>query len=247
MSRQRGEFDVNDLGHFTDDDTEPRLVRRSRPLQRGWSTILGQPSVDPTLRPWHAPPHAGTAQAPEWRQPWTQGRAVDRSCRVLAVGIGSIFSSDEDNAEADQASATSTEVPAAMTTPAPAVVPSVAPRTPVRPAPTTAEATPAAGCLDVPGDVLATVNASLETSGYEFGSPAAYDDGDTLYVTGEIVELQDGGIRSRDDVFAQQGPILTPVTVTARNESNLLDLYDELDLDFLDPGSQAAADCARTY
>lgn len=166
---------------------------------------------------------------------------------ILAVGIGSIFGSDEDNAEADQASATSTEVPAATTTPAPAVVPSVAPRTPVRPAPTTAAATPAAGCLDAPGDVLAAINASLEPSGYELGSPAAFEDGDTLYIAGEIVELQDGGIRSRDDVFAQQGPILTPVTVTARNESTLLDLHDELDLDFSDPGSQAAADCARTY
>ncbi|OZF41800.1 hypothetical protein CH293_27350 [Rhodococcus sp. 14-2470-1b] len=166
---------------------------------------------------------------------------------ILAVGIGSVFGSDEGEGEADQASATSSELPAATTTPAITPVPSVAPRTSVRPAPTTAQAMPAVGCLDVPGDVLTAINASLEPSGYELGSPAAYDDGDTLYIAGEIVELQDGGIRSRDDVFAQQGPIVTPVTITARNESNLLDLHEQLQLDFSDPGSQAAADCARTY
>lgn len=208
-----------------------------------------QHSAPGTPRPTPQPPQP-TPGPPQSRSGGNHGLKVVLSIAavvILAVGIGSIFGSDEDNAEADQASATSTEVPAATTTPVPAVVPSVAPRTPVRPAPTTAAATPAAGCLDAPGDVLAAINASLESSGYELASPAAYDDGDTLYIAGEIVELQDGGIRSRDDVFAQQGPILTPVTVTARNESTLLDLHDQLELDFSDPGSQAAADCARTY
>ncbi|WP_285185305.1 DUF2510 domain-containing protein [Rhodococcus sp. MEB041] len=163
---------------------------------------------------------------------------------LLLVGIGSVFGLGEEEGESDQALATTSESPASTTTRAPAAVP---PRT-TTPAPVPASAaTVPADCLDVPSDVLAAINASLETSGYELGSPAAYDDGDTLYVAGEIVELQDGGIRSRDDVFAQQGPFLTPVTVTARNESNLLDLHDQLGLDFLDPGSQAAADCARTY
>ncbi|WP_206511940.1 hypothetical protein [Rhodococcus sp. KRD197] len=158
-----------------------------------------------------------------------------------------MFGLGEEDSDSDQASATSSESPAGATTRAPAAVPSTQPRTTTAaPVPTTT-ATPAADCIDVPSDVLAEINASLETSGYELGSPAAYDDGDTLYIAGEIVELQDGGIRSRDDVFAQQGPILTPVTVTARNESNLLDLHDELGLDFSDAGSQAAADCARTY
>jgi hypothetical protein len=201
-----------------------------------------QHSAPGTLRPTPGPP--------ERQSGGNRGLKVALSIAavvVLAGGIGSIFGSDEDNGEADQASATSSELPAATTTRAPAVIPSTAPRTPVRPAPTTAAATPAAGCLDVPSDILAAINASLESSGYELGSPAAYDDGDTLYIAGEIVELQDGGIRSRDDVFAQQGPILTPVTITARNESTLLDLHDQLGLDFSDPGSQNAADCARTY
>lgn len=57
------------------------------------------------------------------------------------------------------------------------------------------------------------------------------------YTAGEIVELQHGGIRSHDDVFAQQGPILTPVTVTARNEFTLFDLHEQLELVFSDPGS----------
>ncbi|MDI9928701.1 DUF2510 domain-containing protein [Rhodococcus sp. IEGM 1341] len=199
-----------------------------------------RPTTEPTT------PSPGSSPGPGGNHGLKIGLSI-AAVLILAVGIGSAFGSDEEEADPDQASATSSELPAATTTPAPAVVPSVAPRTPVRPAPTTAAATPAAGCLDAPGDVLAAINASLESSGYELGSPAAYDDGDTLYIAGEIVELQDGGIRSRDDVFAQQGPILTPVTVTARNESTLLDLHDELDLDFSDPGSQAAADCARTY
>lgn len=163
---------------------------------------------------------------------------------LLLVGIGSMFGLGEEDSDSDQASAQS---PSSATTRAPAAVPSTKPRTTTAaPVPTTT-ATPAADCLDVPSDVLAEINASLETSGYELGSPAAYDDGNTLYIAGEIVELQDGGIRSRDDVFAQQGSILTAVTITARNESNLLDLHDELGLDFSDAGSQAAADCARTY
>ncbi|MBT1193812.1 DUF2510 domain-containing protein [Rhodococcoides kroppenstedtii] len=182
-------------------------------------------------------------------QPPAGGPLNNKGLRVVLVLVGllvvvgalsSLFGGDEDDGEQSSASTTSTT------------------RAPAAPATTTAEARPQttaapttkalpAGCLQVPADVLAAIDLSLQDSGYRLGSPAAYDDGGTLYVAGEIVELGDGGIRSRDDVFAQQGPYLTPVTVTARNESNLTDVSDLLDLDFTDDGAQAAADCARTY
>lgn len=240
-SGQHGEFGVVDLGHFTDDNTEP-----------GWYTDPDQSNAG-GQRHWDggqwtqhsAPGTPRPTRQPTPGQPASQGGGnrglkivlAIAAVLILAVGFGSIFGSDEGNGEPDPASATSSDLLTATTTTRTGCGPLDRAAHTGAPAPTTAEATPAAGCLDVPGDVLSALNASLEPSGYELGSPAAYDDGDTLYIAGEIVELQDGGIRSRDDVVAQQGPILTPVTVTARNEYTLLDRHDQLELEFSDPAS----------
>lgn len=86
---------------------------------------------------------------------------------ILAVGLDPYLARTWGNGEPDQASAKSSDLLTATTTPTPTVVPSIAPHT--------------------PGDVLSALNASLEPSGYELGPPAAYDDGDTIYIAGEIV------------------------------------------------------------
>lgn len=102
-----------------------------------------------------------------------------------------------------------------------------------------------AGCESAPPTYLATINAAF-TEGYQLINTSAYQDGDTLYIAGEIA-TPEGKIRSRDDVFAVKNAVLTPVTSTARLETTLPDLRRVLDVDVTDPGAQKAMDCARTY
>lgn len=110
---------------------------------------------------------------------------------------------------------------------------------------TTTTASKPAGCRDTPAEYLDIINASF-LDGYSFGETKAIQRGEFWYIGGQIHNAE-GGIRSRDDLFVAKDMIVTPVTVTARNQSTLPDLRKILDVSFSDPAATAALDCARTY
>lgn len=165
-SGQHGEFGVVDLGHFTDDNTEP-----------GWYTDPDQSNAG-GQRHWDggqwtqhsAPGTPRPTRQPTPGQPASQGGGIRglkivlaiAAVLILAVGFGLIFGSDEGNGEPDPASATSSDLLTATTTPVPAVVPSIAPRTPVRPLRRQLRRRRRPAVSTVPGDVLSALNASLE-------------------------------------------------------------------------------------
>lgn len=160
---------------------------------------------------------------------------------VVAVVIGSVSGGSGD--ETDTAAATSTVVPRPSTT----IPTSVQVPPPIPPPP--AAAKPSAkpiGCESVPSDYLATINASWVRDGWSFINTSAYAMGDKVYIAGEIANAE-GGIRSRDDLFAAVDGVITPVSMTARSESELPDLRRVLDVSFSDKGAERALDCARTY
>ena len=106
-------------------------------------------------------------------------------------------------------------------------------------------ATASASCQDAPAEYLEVINSSF-LDGYTFGEVKAVQRGEIWYIAGQIHNAE-GGIRSRDDLFAAKDMIITPVTTTARNQSVLPDLRKVLDVSFSDPAATAALDCARTY
>lgn len=69
-------------------------------------------------------------------------------------------------------------------------------------------------------------------------------DGETLYISGRV--QSDNDLPTRSDVlFAQRGPIITPLSAEARVTSSLTDMRDALGVSFIDPTATAAIFCAR--
>ncbi len=185
------------------------------------------------------------------KQPMGRGKKI-------AIGAGAVFavlliigligsSLEDSDSSAAPASTSSTPAEQSTTTTTTTTSPtSTTTTTPSRVAPPPRTTTPKpAGCEPAPPTYLATINAAF-TEGYQLINTSAYQDGDTLYIAGEIA-TPDGKIRSRDDVFAVKNAVLTPVTSTARLETTLPDLRRVLDVNVTDPGAQKAMDCARTY
>ncbi len=153
---------------------------------------------------------------------------------LFVIGlIGALSSNTDKDTAASEAttSSTSTATPRATL-----VAPPPARETTARPE----------GCEAVPSQYLAIINASWRREGWSLINTSAYAVGETMYIAGEIANAE-GGITSRDDLFAALNGVVTPISMTARTESDLPDLRRALDLNFLDEGAQTALDCARTY
>lgn len=105
--------------------------------------------------------------------------------------------------------------------------------------------TPAAGCSETDEGQLALINAVM-VDGKTFGETKSYDADGVTYIAGQI-HRADGGITSRDDVFALKESILVPLTSSARSDSDLPDGRKALGVSASDAGATAAMDCARTY
>ncbi len=165
---------------------------------------------------------------------------------LLVVGlIGGALNSDtnEDTTASDIAASSTSTATEVQTSEVGTTGPQTTPAVPPPARETTAKP---AGCEAVPSQYLAIINASWRRDGWSFINTSAYAVGGTTYVAGEIANAE-GGIRSRDDLFAARNGVVTPVSMTARNESDLPDLHRVLDVNFTDEGAQTALDCARTY
>ncbi|MBM7280653.1 DUF2510 domain-containing protein [Gordonia rubripertincta] len=188
---------------------------------------------------------------PSPKQPMGRGKKI-------AIGAGAVFAvfliigligsslEDSDTAAAPASTSATPAEQTATTTATPPTSTTTPSSSRVAPAPPPRATTPKpAGCESAPPTYLATINAAF-TEDYQLINTSAYQDGDTLYIAGEIA-TPEGKIRSRDDVFAVKNAVLTPVTSTARLETTLPDLRRVLDVNVTDPGAQKAMDCARTY
>lgn len=193
-------------------------------------------------------------------QPETPAQAKDRKRQLIAIAVAivgflAIFGISKldfggDDTETVAAKTTTTEAAATTTTkhtpsPRPMTVPPVIRPTTTPAAPKTTTASKPVGCREAPAEYLDVINASF-IDGYSFGEVKAVQKGEFWYIAGQIHNAE-GGIRSRDDLFVAKDMFVTPVTVTARNQSTLPDLRKVLDVSFSDPAATAALDCARTY
>lgn len=191
---------------------------------------------------------AGPPQPPA-KTPFSRGTKIALGVGAVVVVLFAIAAiagggPDEDSTTAAASTTRTTTTTAALpvTTP-PTAPPAVTTTAPAAPRTKTTTPKPA-GCQQAPPEYLDVINSSF-LNGYQLTDVSAFSVGETWYIAGEIT--QDGKVRSRDDLFAAQDLVITPVTATARIESTLPDLRKVLDVNFLDDGAQKALNCARTY
>ncbi|TWS18587.1 DUF2510 domain-containing protein [Tsukamurella asaccharolytica] len=199
-----------------------------------------------------APPSAAGASAtpPSVEKPISRGKKIALGvggALVVLILLTLVVPKDEKPTNAASETTTTAAASAPATTATAQAAPSAAPATSTTATTSARRSTKPkpAGCEAVPENYLSLINASFK-NGYQLINSSAYTAGGTLYIAGEIAKA-DGRIRSRDDVFAVKGGVLSAITATARNESNLPDARKVQDLSVLDEGAVKAQDCARTY